>query len=102
MKFDPLTLRLSLGEASDGQVSSIFDRIVMTCFQYNAADGKYTLAAWGAMRLAAVTTMSVLAVVLIPVWIRAIRDVGTPGETPAIETDIDENRASDTIPAEEG
>lgn len=94
VKFDALTLKLALTEASDGHVSSIFDQIVMTCFQYNAVDGKYTLAAWGAMRLAGLVTIVAVGLVVFPVWIRAIRNAGNP---PAIETGVDQTAGSDTI-----
>lgn len=95
--FEPQTLRLSLGEASDGEISSVFDRILFTCFQYNSHEGRYTLAAWGAMRLGAILTMSVLGVVLVPVWIRAAKNAEP---RPAIETDIDAATASDTMPVD--
>lgn len=102
VKFDGHTLRLSLGEASDGKVSSVFDQILMTCFQYNAIEGRYTLVAWGVMRLAGIVTLIVLAGVLFPVWLKAARQGAAVEHGVALvnESDSDRNATSDTISAE--
>ena len=41
IKFDPRTTRLSLVEASEGKIGSTIDRILLTCFMYDGATGKY-------------------------------------------------------------
>jgi protein SCO1/2 len=51
---DERTLRLSIVEASAGKVGSIFDAFILTCFQYDAHTGKYTMAAVNLMRLGGV------------------------------------------------
>jgi protein SCO1/2 len=48
--FDPPTLRLSMVEASEGKVGSIWDAIFLTCFHYISSDGKYVPYAFGIMR----------------------------------------------------
>jgi protein SCO1/2 len=65
VKFTPQTVRLSLVEASDGKVGTTVDRWIMTCFQYDGKQGRYALAAIGAMRIGGVLTMLAVAVVLV-------------------------------------
>lgn len=62
--FDPQTLRLSLVEASEGKVGSLYDRIFLTCFHWVSSDGKYVPAAMNLMRLGGGLTALVLAVAL--------------------------------------
>jgi protein SCO1/2 len=64
VKYDPRTLRLSLVEASQGKVGSTTDRILLTCFHYDASAGKYTATAMGIMRIAGVLTVIGIASVL--------------------------------------
>lgn len=61
IKYAPQTLRLSLVEASQGKVGSTVDKVLLTCFHYDATVGKYTPVAMGIMRVAGV--IMVLAVV---------------------------------------
>jgi len=48
--YDPQTLRLSLLEASEGKIGSPLDRILLYCYHYDAARGKYAPAAMNIMR----------------------------------------------------
>lgn len=102
VKFEPTTLRLSLGEASDGQISSVFDQILFTCFQYNSTQGRYTLAAWKALRFGAVLTLIALGLFLFPVWLRASRSQQpkTALNAPVPESDLDASEPSITMPKE--
>ena len=73
VKFEPRTVRLSLVEASEGKVGSTVDKVLLYCFQYDAAERRYAVAAVNVMRAGGVLTMLVLAVILVPVWIRDAR-----------------------------
>ena len=73
VKFEPRTVRLSLVEASEGKIGSTVDKVLLYCFQYDAAERRYAVAAVNVMRAGGVLTMLVLAVILIPVWIRDAR-----------------------------
>ena len=87
-QFDQRTLRLSIVEASDGKVSSLFDNVMLQCFRYDAMTGKYTPLAWGIMRTGAVVTVLVMAAVFLPVWLRASRR--GRGEADEASVDVDE------------
>ncbi len=67
------TLRLGLLEASNGKIGSIVDQILLFCFQFNPQKSQYTLYAWNIMRAGAVVMALLLAVFLIPVWLRERR-----------------------------
>ena len=53
-------LKFALLEASNGQVGSILDQIVLMCFQYDHTAGKYTLAVTRLMRFAGWATVIIL------------------------------------------
>jgi len=62
LPYDPRTLRLSLVEASQGKIGTLFDRVFLTCFHYIDNQGRYTANVMGIMRLggAAVVVFLVL------------------------------------------
>jgi protein SCO1/2 len=68
VEFEPQTVRLSLSEASQGKIGTTLDRILLYCFQYHAATGRYSLAATFLVRLGGVLTMLTLAVLLLRFW----------------------------------
>ena len=86
VNYPPEVMRLSLVEASDGKIGSIMDRIILTCFRFNHATGKYQLVAWRALQIAAGITVAVMALFTLPVWIRSIREARRrrTGATPAL------------------
>lgn len=56
--YDPRDVKLSLMEASKGAISrSLGDRLLWFCFHYNAATGRYSLAAFRVMQAGAVLTL---------------------------------------------
>lgn len=67
------TLKLSLVEASEGKVGSTLDRVLLFCFHYDATSGTYAPMAKRMMQLGAGFTVSVLGVVLFPVWLKRRR-----------------------------
>lgn len=68
VKYEPETVRLSLVEASQGKVGSIWDQIFLLCAHYDAKRGVYTAQAMAAMRLAGMATLITLAVSLGIFW----------------------------------
>lgn len=70
IEFDPQTVRLSLLEASNGKIGSLVDQIVLYCFQFDPSKNKYTLYAFRVMQGAGLMMVLVLAIFLIPFWIR--------------------------------
>lgn len=64
------TLKLSLLEASNGKIGSVIEQVMMFCFQFDPRKNKYTLYAWNLMRIGAILMVLVLAVLLIPLWLR--------------------------------
>jgi protein SCO1 len=64
------TLRLSLLEASNGKIGSIIEQVLMFCFQFDPQKSKYTLYAWNLVRIGALMMVLLLAIFLVPVWLR--------------------------------
>ncbi len=60
VQYDPQTLRLSLTEASEGKIGSTMDQILLFCFHYDAARGRYGPAAFQLMRLGGGLTVLIL------------------------------------------
>jgi protein SCO1/2 len=67
------TLKMALTEAGQGKVGTAADRILLTCFHYDAAEGRYVVAATTLMRIGAGTTALVLGGWLLARWIRDAR-----------------------------
>jgi protein SCO1/2 len=56
--FPPRDLRLALVEASAGRVGSTADRVLLLCYHYDPATGKYGLAIFRVLRLAGLATVA--------------------------------------------
>jgi protein SCO1/2 len=83
VKYDPRTLRLSLVEASNGKVGTTLDRVILTCFHYDAYAGKYNVVAMNVMRLGGVTTVLILSCVISGWLIKERRTRARASEAPA-------------------
>ncbi|MEO8501520.1 MAG: SCO family protein [Vicinamibacteria bacterium] len=57
----PRDLQFALIEASEGQIGTIVDRVVLYCYQYNEASGRYGASIMRTLRLSALGTIIVLA-----------------------------------------
>lgn len=68
--YDPDTVRLSLVEASEGKVGTVFDTFFLYCFHYDETKGRYGPVARRIMSVGAGVTIFALAVGLIPYWLR--------------------------------
>jgi protein SCO1/2 len=60
VEFNPRDLRLALVEASEGRISSPVDAVLLFCFHYDAAIGKYSAIAFSSMRIGGAATLVVL------------------------------------------
>jgi protein SCO1/2 len=58
--YAPADLRMSLVEASQHKIGSPVDYVLLFCFHYNAAQGKYTLAIFNVLKLAGSLTVVIL------------------------------------------
>jgi len=73
IQFDPQTLRLALVEAADGKVGSAMDRVLLFCFQYDAHEGRYALAAVRLMQAGGVAATLAVGGLLLALWRRERR-----------------------------
>ncbi len=71
--YNPETLRLSLYEAGQGQVGSVWDEVLLFCYQYDGRSGSYSLAAVRMMQSAGLLMLIVLGVVLWRLWRKEIK-----------------------------
>lgn len=71
--YSPRDVRFALIEASEGQIGSVFDKIILSCFHYVSADGAYTPFAFGIMRLGGGLVVLVLGSFLLVYWRRERR-----------------------------
>jgi protein SCO1/2 len=55
--YPPKDLRLALIEASDNRIGSYFDQLLLLCYQYDPAKGKYTLAILNVLRFSGIATV---------------------------------------------
>jgi protein SCO1 len=73
IEFSPQTLHLSLVEASQGKIGNIIDQVKLFCFQFDPSKNKYTLYAYNIMQMGGAITALLLAVFLVPYWVRERR-----------------------------
>lgn len=71
--FDPKDVKLAINEASNGKMGTFVDNLVLYCFQYNPHQSKYTLYAFNIMKLGGALMVLVLALWLLPIWVRSRR-----------------------------
>ncbi len=89
IKYSPRDLQLSLVEASNNQVGTVVDQVLLYCFHYDASVGKYGVAIMNIVRLAGVLTVLAIGgfVLVLCRWKRPRGAGGSPairaGEPPA-------------------
>lgn len=81
----PKDLKLALFEAGEGKIGGLSEKLMLLCFDYNAALGKYTAGTMIALKVAATITLAALVGSIL--WMlrgerRRNRQLGGPG-TPA-------------------
>ncbi len=70
VEYDPQTLKLSLLETSEGKIGTTLDRVLLFCFHYDAASGRYGPVAIRLMQIAGGITLGILLIGLVPTWLR--------------------------------
>ncbi|HEY1265859.1 MAG TPA: SCO family protein [Candidatus Binatia bacterium] len=60
IEFSPRDLRLGLLEASDGKIGKAIDQLLLFCYHYDPATGKYTLMVTNVLRGATIATVLAL------------------------------------------
>jgi protein SCO1 len=60
IEYSSKDLRLSLVEAGEGKVGSLVDQVLMLCFHYDPATGRYGFAIMNALRAAGLLTVALL------------------------------------------
>jgi protein SCO1/2 len=76
LTYDPKDVKFGLIEASEGRVGDTIDRIILSCFHYDATIGRYGPFAFGLMRLGGVFTIFILGIGLLWFWRREKRSGG--------------------------
>ena len=72
VQYEAKVLRLSLIEASQGKIGNPLDQIILYCYRYDAATGRYTPVAINIVRLSGAMTLTILGVLLGIFWIKDI------------------------------
>jgi protein SCO1/2 len=61
LEFPPRDLRLALVEAAEGEIGSVVDQVLLYCFHYDPATGRYSATVMNVVRLAGIATVLALA-----------------------------------------
>jgi len=70
VEYSPRDLRLGLIEASKNKIGTIVDQVLLYCYHYDPAKGKYGAWAMGFMRLGGVATVLALCGFMVMMWRR--------------------------------
>ncbi|MEX2175559.1 MAG: SCO family protein [Pirellulaceae bacterium] len=73
IEYHPTDLRLGLVESSQGRIGTLADQVLLLCFHYDPATGKYGLVISGVLRLAGLLTVAVLGSFLFVMFRREAR-----------------------------
>jgi protein SCO1/2 len=73
LEYAPNDVKFALMEAAEGRVGSPVDKLILSCFHYDATLGEYGPFAMGIMRLGGATMVLIVGIPLILVWRRERR-----------------------------
>jgi protein SCO1/2 len=82
LEYGPRDLRLSLVEAAAGRIGSPIDTVLLYCYQYDPAKGRYGLVVMGTLRIAGILTVLALGA-LVTIMLR--RERGKRQLSPALD-----------------
>lgn len=74
IEYAPRDLRLALVEASEGKIGSPVDQLLLFCYEYDPATGKYSLVIMNVLRLAALIMVLILGAFLFLMFRRERRN----------------------------
>jgi protein SCO1/2 len=77
--YQPRDMRLGLVEASDNQIGSPIDQLLLRCYHYDPVTGKYDLVIMDVIRLASLATVLILGMLLLLLFRRERRHKLTYG-----------------------
>ena len=77
LEFPSAEVKQALGEAADGKIGTIFDRVQFFCFHYDATTGKYTARVMNIMRVGAITGAAALFIFVGVMWRCSVRRTHT-------------------------
>lgn len=87
VEFNARDLRLGLVEASNGEVGTVTDQLLLFCYHYDPATGKYGALALGSVRVAGLLTLAGLGGFLFVMWRREAAGGGEEAGGPACGKD---------------
>lgn len=90
VRYDPQTLRLTLVDASEGKIGTPMDQILLFCFHYDSAAGRYAPVAFNIMRLGGAITVVLLFFALGMLWLAERKRRGGGGSRSAPPTVLGE------------
>ena len=64
IEYAPKDVRLGLVEASQGRIGNAVDQLLLLCYQYDPATGKYGVVIMNSVRIAGVLTVAIMATVV--------------------------------------
>lgn len=73
LEYEPRDIKFALIDASEGKVGSTVDKLILSCFHYDADEGRYGPYAFGIMRLGGVVTVALVVLFLALLWRRERR-----------------------------
>jgi protein SCO1/2 len=73
LEYQPSDLKFALMEAADGRVGSPVDKLILSCFHYDASIGEYGPFAMGIMRLGGVAIVLIVGIPMAFIWRRERR-----------------------------
>jgi protein SCO1/2 len=76
LEYNPGDVKFALMEAAEGRVGSPVDKLILSCFHYDATLGKYGPFAMGIMRLGGVFMILIVGIPLVFAWRRERRRRG--------------------------
>lgn len=79
IEYPPRDVRLGLVEAGRGTIGSLVDQVLLLCYRYDPATGKYSFAALTAIRIGGVLTLAALFAFA---WASIRRERGGTAKTP--------------------
>jgi protein SCO1/2 len=71
--YEERDVRLALVEAGEGRVGSTLDKLLLTCFAYDAQARSYTPVVLNIMKLGGALLLVILAAFFVPLWLRERR-----------------------------
>lgn len=77
VEYAPTDVRLGLVDAAGGKVGNVVDQILLYCFHYDPATGKYGAAVMTIVRITAILTMAALAIFILTMRRRDRRTMAT-------------------------